>query len=386
MVLWFVFALTTAVVLAVILRPLFRPAPLSGSAGDANVAVYRDQLAEIDRERARGLVGPAEAEAAHAEIARRLLASAAENEPDPSSPPSASEPRLAGTAGVGLALAVPLLAIAVYLMHGSPGLPGSPLSARMQAPLETARVADLIARVETRLRQHPEDGQGWDVIAPVYMKQGRYREAADAYARAVELLGETPRRLAGLAEATVSAADGIVTDKARAAYERLYALEPSRVDARLGLAVASEQDGRFADASRAYELLLQGAEPDAPWRQVVEQRLADVRARLAATAGEASAKPAEAKGPTPEDVRAAAEMTPEARAAFIDQMVAGLAERLQKDGNDLAGWQRLIRAYAMLGRNGDAVGALAKARSNFQNNPQSLEALEALAKRLGLGS
>src|SRR5689334_21007604 len=236
MFLWLVFALMTAAVLAVLLRPLLRPAPIA-AADAANVAVYRDQLAEIARERDSGLIGTAEAGAAHAEVARRLLASAG------ASPTAPRDTMHAGSAAVVLAIAAPLLAAAAYLMLGTPGLPGAPLSARLSAPSEMTRVDDLVAKVEARLREHPGDGQGWDVIAPVYFKQERYKDAADAYARAIALLGESPRRLAGFAEATTFANDGIVTEPARNAYEKLVALDPARVEPRFWLAVANEQDG-----------------------------------------------------------------------------------------------------------------------------------------------
>ena len=126
------------------------------------------------------------------------------------------------------------------------------------------------------MREHPEDGEGWDVIAPVYYKLGRFRDAANAYAHAARLKGETVRRLAGLAESAVFAADGIVTEEARAAYEKILKLEPGRVEPRFWLALAKEQDGKLADALADYKALLAEAPPDAPWRAAVEGRIAEV--------------------------------------------------------------------------------------------------------------
>ena len=393
MVLWIGLAILSAGVLAVILRPLLRDAPTAGPQQDGS-AIYRDQLREIDAELERGLLGPVEAEAARAEVARRLIAV------DQGTPPAlraglsdASLSRIA----LGLAAGLPALAIGLYLSVGAPFVTDRPLSARVSAPAETAKVDELIQAVELRLRQNPEDGQGWDVIGPVYMKQGRFHEAADAFSKATRLLGETSRRLAGFAESTVLANDGIVTEPARTAYEKLARLEPKRIEPRFWLALAKEQDGRLEAAMADYQALLKDAPPDATWQPMVVERIDTVRAKLglSATAPTASAvarQPAAPKsktterGPSSADVAAAETMAPTDRQQMIEGMVQGLADRLKKDGRDLAGWQRLIRAYIVMGRKADAVTALGTARDTFKAEPQSLAALDDLAKSLGLGT
>jgi cytochrome c-type biogenesis protein CcmH len=382
MSLWLGLALLTAAVLVVLLRPLMRPAAAT-AARDADLAVYRHQLAELEAEQGRGLIPDSEAAAARTEIARRLLASASDEQPSQAASPSPQSSRIARMATLALGLAVPPLAIALYLLFGAPNMPDQPLAARLQAPPAATDVAALVARVETRLRQHPDDGQGWEVIAPVYLKQGRYQDAATAFARASALLGESTRRLAGFAEATVLANDGIVTEPARVAYEKLAKLEPTRIEPRFWLALASEQDGRHAEAAQAYSSLLHEVAQDAPVRRLIEGRLAAVRARLVPQAGGGSEARSES-GPTADDIAAAANLSPQARAEFIDSMVARLAERLKQNGTDLPGWQRLIQAYSVLGRHAEATAALADARRNFAGEPRSLETLDALAKSLGL--
>jgi cytochrome c-type biogenesis protein CcmH len=281
---------------------------------------------------------------------------------------------------LALANLTPLLTLGLYLAQGSPMQPSSPLSSRREAALVDAQLGDLVAKVEARLRAHPEDGDGWDVIAPVYFKLGRMREAADAWARAVDLKGETVRRLAGLAEATVLAADGIVTEDARRAYEKILKLEPGRIEARFWLALAREQDGDLRAALAEYQALLAAAPADAPWRGPLAERIGDLTRRLAPGAK------AEPPGPGPADVAAFQKLAPEERQRLIAQMVDGLAQRLERDGADLAGWQRLVNAYAVLGRSDDARKALARARRQFDGDAQALAALAALAKTLGLGS
>ena len=384
MLLWIAFALLTAAVLFAVVGPLARPARREEvqPAGDAGtVAVYRDQLEEVEAERARGLLEAAEAEGARLEISRRLLASAARAETSTraTAPRALLESRHASVALV-IALAVPALTLALYLTHGSPGVPSSPFASRTDAGVDQAQLARLIAQVEARLREHPDQGKGWEAVAPVYLKLGRFRDAADAYANAARLNGETVALLAGRAEAAVLASDGIVTEEARTAYEKILKLEPKRVEPRFWLAMAKEQDGRFAEALADYQALLAEAPADATYRPPLDMRIQAVSARIAAIAGGAPA------GPTDADMAAAAKLTPEQRAQMIAQMVEGLAHRLKANGRDLAGWLRLVNAYAALDRKDDARAALAEARRNFDGDARAQAELSRLAASLGIGS
>ena len=80
-------------------------------------------------------------------------------------------------------IALPVASLALYLAYGAPGLPGQPLSERIATASDTMKPNDLVAKVEARLRDHPDDGTGWDVIAPVYYAMGRYADAAAAYSK-----------------------------------------------------------------------------------------------------------------------------------------------------------------------------------------------------------
>lgn len=394
MLLWMGFAVLTAAVVAVLLRPLLARAEPQATSSDvatgAAGAVYRDQLVEIEAEEQRGLIGAAEAEAARVEIARRLLATA---DPGNAAAPGALASASLRTAAMLVAVALPLTAIAAYLTVGAPGRPGVPYASRMAPPGSGPGVAQLVAKVEERLRAHPEDGRGWDVIAPVYLRVGRYHDAADAFARASRLLGESPDRLAGLAESLVLANDGLVSEVARKTYERLLQAAPERVEPRFWLAVAAEQDGRLQDAATAYEKMLTEGDAEAGWRPTVVERWRTVRTKLgqaadAPPAGKVASLAPQGKAPalSKEDVEAVQAMTPDARRQMIEDMVAGLDKRLSENGGDLEGWQRLIRAYAVLGRREDALAALARARAALAQEASALETLGALARSLGLSS
>ena len=259
MVLWLVFAVLTAGVLAALLWPLARPARALGE-GAGVKAVFRDQLDEIEAERARGVIAEAEAVAAKLELSRRALASAAaENTRSRRRQPL---PPARGRLAVGVAAAVPLLTVGLYLAYGSPDT----FFAAGGRSVDNAQIGGLIAEVEQRLRERPDDGRGWDVIAPIYLKLGRFREAVDAYQRAARLEGETLQRLNGFAVSTVLAADGRVGAEAQRAYEKILHIEPGNIEARYWLALAKEQDGKLDLALVDFNRLLSEAPADAPWR------------------------------------------------------------------------------------------------------------------------
>lgn len=385
MLLWIGFAVLTVIVLGALMKPLLGGELAAADSAEADRAVYRDQLSEIENDRARGLIGGAEAEAARVEIARRLLAKGTGATATTAAPQTLSR-------NIAMALAViPVASIALYVMLGSPHLPDRPLDDRIAMSPGEATVNDLVAKVEARLRQHPEDGQGWDVIAPVYARQQRFADAADAYAQAMRLLGETPKRLAGFAEMSILASDGVVNDAARRALQIVRDADPKRMDVRFWLAVAEEQDGDVAGAAKAYRELTASLPADAPLRGAVESRLIAIAGKLAdgkSSGASTSAGTDESGMPklSQDQIAAVQKMGPEDRAKFIGQMVDGLAQRLKENGNDLGGWARLVRAYKSMGRTADATTALADARRKFAGDETSLAVLDALAASLGLGS
>ena len=395
MLLWVILACLTAIVLLELLRPLAAAGPQDRAPEAFDAAVYRDQLGEIESDRARGLIGETEAEAARIEIARRLLQADSKERASDGAKPGGS-PARAAMICVGAAL--PLLALGLYLAYGSPRLPDQPLAVRLQDPASDQNLEALVARVEARLRERPEEGQGWDVIAPVYMGWRRYADAAEAYAQAIRLLGESAKRLSGQGQALVLANNGVVTEEARRALERAVELDASLVEPRVLIAIAKEQDGQFASAIEDWRALLAKEKGDAPWREMVEKRIAADEARLAGkpVAGEpvagaetpapAEAAPSSQGGPSAADIEAAQSMSQADRQAMVERMVQGLAAKLEQQGDDLGGWLKLVRAYSVLDRKDEAMKALARAKSQFSGNTQALEQLDALAAELGLKS
>jgi cytochrome c-type biogenesis protein CcmH len=365
MTLWFVFALMTAAAIFAVLWPLSRRGRAQGDASEATV--YKDQLAEIDRDVAAGLIGSPEAGAARVEIGRRLLAAVDQER----APPTASNIRLRRSAALIALVGLPVLSVALYLPLGSPGLSDFPLAERIRAPAATQPLDNLVAQVEAHLEKNPTDGRGWNVLAPVLTRLGRYDDAVRAYHNSITYNGDTAERRADLGEALTGAAGGVVTAEAKAEFERAIALNTDEVKAHYFLGLAAEQDGRRDEAASIWRTLLAQAPPDAPWRPLVQAALVRVGGSTA---------PALPDGA----VAAAKEMSEADRGAMIHGMVDRLASRLKQNGDDVEGWLRLVRAYMVMGDRDKAKGALTDARQAVANDAERLRQLNEGLKNLGL--
>jgi cytochrome c-type biogenesis protein CcmH len=382
MTLWFLFALMTAAAVLAVLWPLRggRTPPAAGN----DVVVYRDQLEEIERDHTAGLIGAAEAEAARVEVSRRLLAAADTAEAAGKSPPAGGLLRRRATALAAL-IVLPLGAGLLYVALGSPELPGQPLAERNDRSVQNRSITSLVAQVEAHLERNPEDGRGWEVVAPVYMRLGRYDDAVKARRNALRILGANAEREADYGEALVGEANGIVTAEARAAFERAMKHETDHVRARFYVGLAAEQDGKPEQAAKIFRELLARAPAGASWVPFVRAALARVGgADAAASSAPNAAEPKATPGPTTEDVAAASQMSEGERGEMIRGMVARLAERLKNDGSDPDRWLQLVRAYMVLGDRDKARAAAGEARRALTNEPDKLRRLEDGVKQLGL--
>src|SRR5579863_3958983 len=365
MMLWFVFALMTAAAIFAVLWPLSRSSRPQNDGSEA--VVYRDQLAEIDRDVSTGLINPPEAEAARVEISRRLLA-AADHQREPL---AGSNIRLRRAAAIIALVGLPAVAVALYYPLGSPGLGDFPLAQRARAPDATQSLDDLVAQVEQHLANNPTDGRGWSVLAPVLARLGRLDDAVRAFRNAMIYNGESSERRADLGEALVAAAGGVVTAEAKSEFERAIALNADEVKASYYLGLAAEQDGRATEAAGIWRAMLAKAPAHAPWRPLVQAALVRVGGSPAPALSE-------------ETMAAAKGMSDTDRSAMIRTMVDRLATRLKQNGEDVEGWLRLVRAYMVLGDPDKARGASSDARRAVASDPQRLRQLNEGLKNLGL--
>jgi len=360
MMLWFALALMTGAAMAAIAWPLTRQGRSLRSGSD--LAVYRDQLEEVRRDHAAGRIGDSEAEAAQVEVSRRLLAAADAEAAQAATATPGSRRRAVALAAL---VVVSFGSAGTYLSLGSPTLPGQPLASRDQSQSIDA----MIAQVETHLARNPNDGRGWEVIAPVYLRLGRVDDAIKARRKALALSGETSERQAGLGEALVAASDGKITPEARKSFARAVELDGGNIKARYFLGVAAEQDGQPAAAVEIWRAMLARAPADAPWAEFIRQEVTRVSG---------------APGPSAEDVAAASRLAPDQQSAMVQTMVARLAERLQQDGSDIEGWLRLVRSYMVLGDREKALAAVGDARRALAGDPEKLRKIDELVKGLGL--
>jgi cytochrome c-type biogenesis protein CcmH len=365
MTLWFVFALMTAAAIFAVLWPLGHGRRPQNEGSEATV--YKDQLAEIDRDVAAGLIGSMEAQAARVEISRRLLAATDR----PRDPPIASNISLRRSAAVLALVGIPVVAVALYIPLGSPRLADFPLAERMRAPDATQPLDNLVAQVEQHLEKNPTDGRGWNVLAPVLARLGRYDDAVRAYRNSITYNGESAERRADLGETLTGAAGGVVTSEAKAEFERAIALNADEAKASYFLGLAAEQDGRPAEAASIWRAMLAKAPPAAPWRPLVQAALSRVGGSTAPVLSDGA-------------MAAAKDMSEADRGAMIRGMVERLASRLKQNGDDVDGWLRLVRAYMVMGDRDKAKGALSDARQAVANDAERLRQLNEGLKNLGL--
>ncbi len=352
---WIVAGCLTVAALVPLLRPLVR-APRPGAQVEEPVAaLYRRQLAAIEVELAQGRLVPEQAATARTEITRHMLA-AAERETAARAPSagSVSEVSWRFGAAIGIAGVLPAAAIALYFALGTPAAiaPGAVTDAA--APHDAADLAAAADRIEEHLREAPGDLKGWTLLARTLAALSRFPEAREAYAHAIALAPAETGLHAEFGEVLVLAAQGQVT----AAAEAEFAKAPDDPRSRYYGAEAALQRGDAAGARQKLQALLASAPADAPWRQAVADRLAELspKGRVAVTDPAAAAP-----GPSAQDVAAVRSMSPEQRLTMIRGMVQRLADQLEHNPGDKVGWERLAHAYDILGEPEKAQAARARA-------------------------
>ena len=386
-------ALLTALAVAAVLIPVLRRHRREPSRADYDLTVYRDQLHELESDRARGLVNEEQEEAARTEIERRMLRAARSREAAQAAEEKSFEPAGAKAragwrrrvAAIGLGLCVPAFAAGVYASLGSPGLPGRPF-AEIERPAKPPAAAEAlnepVERLKARLQANPENLDGWLLLGRSYVVLQLYPEAADAFRKAAALSGGDADVLAMLGEAIVWANDGMVVPEAVGAFRQVLDARPADPAARFHLALARAQAGAVQEAYDMWLALAADTPADAAWRADLEQLIGQAAEVLGVEPGVAPRAPAVAEapaGPTAEDMAAAAEMSPDERMEMIRSMVEGLAERLEENPDDPEGWRRLARSYAVLGEPEKATETLRRA---VELAPDDLETLHDYAHAL----
>jgi cytochrome c-type biogenesis protein CcmH len=410
MTFWIVALVMTGAVAALLLLALRRGGEESGAA-EADVQVYKDQLREVERDLARGVLSAAEAEAIRVEVSRRLLEAdrqAAQADSGHAAPGFAT-----GAVAALTAAAVVGGTLALYQRLGAPGYPDLPLAtriataeaARASRPSQATAEAEIAAlerpavevsedylRLMERLREtvaeRPDDVQGHRLLARNEAALGNYVAAREAQSRLVALLGETATAQdhADHADLMVLAAGGYVSPEAEAALSRVLAADPGNGAARYYTGLLMIQTGRPDLAFQVWDGLLRTSQPTDPWVLPIRAQIGD----LAQIAGLRDYEPPQmasapaAPGPTAEEMEAASEMTPEDRMAMIRGMVDGLSSRLATEGGPPEDWARLIGALGVLGETAQATAIADEAETVFAGNDAALSLIAEARLRAGL--
>lgn len=395
MLFWIICIVLTCAVAAVVVIPMIRPP--AGDAEDPQVALYKAQLAEVDRDVVRDVLAPEEAERAKTEIARRLLAASQHAKKNGISP--VTRPVVAVTAALLLALAV-----GTYWQIGAPGYPDLPLKTRIalgdearanrpsqqQAEAAAPPLGDVdvpadykksVDQLRAIVPQRPNDQQGWELLSFHEAQLRNYAAAADAQERVIALKGSdaTLEDLVRYADLLVAAANGYVSPEAEAVAQNILSADETNIAGRYYIGAMYDQTDRPDIALRL-------------WRSILENggeetfHMAAARAQISNTAVRAGVDyvPPPPQEAGLDDLLAQAPEDPQARAEMIEGMVAGLADRLATQGGPVTDWARLITSYGVLGREDDARAILAEARDVFGASEEAIVALDAAAAAAGL--
>lgn len=371
MIPWILFASLTVVAVLVLLWALSggRRGAVTDPAAAA-LAVYKDQLSELERDRERGLIGTTEADAARNEISRRILSAGHKADGQDAIEKS---PWVRNLARGFVVVAIPVMALGLYALQGRPNLPDIPHAQRIADAAANNDFPALVAQVEQHLEAHPDDAKGWSVIAPAYHRLGRFDDAAHAYAQILRLKGPSPELLADYGEALILANQGLVGADAQKAFDQALALDKTNAKALYYTGLGLQQGGKKDQALAVWKKMLADAPADAPWRATVAHQIAALEAQ--------GTRPPALDNNT---VAAVKNMSASDQQAMIRSMVDRLDKRLTANGDDLDGWLRLARARMVLGQKDAARQALVRARAHFKGNSAALERIAAFRKTLQL--
>jgi len=404
MIFWIVTALITLFVLGTLALGVFRGGKDARPPAAYDLDVYRDQLKEVERDVARGVVSQADAERTRTEVSRRILAADA----------ALSQEKLSASRSGGVAMLAAAAVLTVggaYWIYGQLGAPGYgdlALADRVEAaqilrderpsqqaaeeslagtPPITDAAPDYVALVEqlrAAVASRPGDAQGLDLLSKAEGRLGNYAAAHAAKAQVIELKGEeaTATDFSEYADLLVLAAGGYVSPEAEAVLERTLALNPGDGPARYYYGLMMAQTGRPDRALRIWDQLLREGPADAPWITPVAAQIEDIAMR--AGVNYALPEVGTGRGPSQDQIDAAQDLTPAERMEMIQGMVAGLSDRLATEGGPVEDWAQLISALGVLGQRDQAAAILANAREVFDGDPRAADILSRAADRAGL--
>ena len=349
-------ALLTLLVLAWVVRPLLRAAPQAGvSSQRLNATIYVDQLQTLERDLARGVISAADYESTRDELQLRLLDDTAE--PDVTQAMPGSTFWSARRTAIVVALLLPIGASGVYWWLGAPTAI-DPVAAQSAT---NDKIGKMVNGLAERLKENPNNPQGWAMLARSYKVMGRLDEAEQAFEKAGEAVTTNADMLVDYADLLAVKADNNIEGRPLALIKKALELSPQHPMGLMISGVAAYRRSDFKAAISYWETLLAILEPGSPDAQQVEADIGEAKAKLGIPVSE-KLPPAVAAA------AASGAVTPDK----INQMVERLAEKLKANPDDLAGWARLARAYKVQNRLAEAEQAYAKAGKVVDSDPDLL--------------
>ena len=406
MIFWITAAALALALAAILVLTLLRTKTAEAHPAEYDLRVYRDQLSEVERDLARGIIAQDDAARIRAEVGRRVLAADAQLQKAAS---GASQPRSATFALSAIVVLVLVGgAAALYPLLGEPGARDTPLAARIEASdqmraerpsqsqaeevfrAESApatpepEFAALMEKLRKTVGERPDDLQGQMLLARNEASLGNFAASYAAQSEVIRIKGDeaTAADYSVLAEMMIRATGGYVSPEAEAALKETLQRDPRFPPARYFTALMHAQNDRPDIAFRMMEQLLADSTPNAPWVPAIRGQIEELawRAGVRYSLPEAGSTP----GPSAGDMAAAAEMSPEERQEMIRGMVDGLSERLASEGGSAEEWGRLISALGVLGETDRARAIWDEARSVFSDKPDQLAIVRQGAAHAGL--
>lgn len=378
----------------------------TGPAEAFDLQVYRDQLTEVDRDLARGVISQEDAERLRTEISRRILS--ADSKAQASGDAGAQSQVLSAAVATVMGALLVGGSYWIYTQIGAPGYGDLGLAARMEMA-ETARqnrpsqaeaeaempttaapeiqpeYAALVQRLRGAVAERPGDLQGHVLLARSEAAMGNYVAAYEAQQQVLSIKGDdaTGKDYADLADMMVLAAGGYVSPEAERVLEAALTRDPENGVSLYYMGLMMAQTGRPDVAFRLWDRLLRQSPPDAAWLPPILAQIEDMAFR-AGVADYQVPRMAGMPGPSASDVEAAGEMSVEDRQEMIRGMVARLSDRLATEGGTPEEWARLISSLGVLGDEAQAIAIWNNAQEVFADNPEALDIVREGARAAGL--
>lgn len=378
MIFWIVAAILAFLATLCVVMPLARNKDKLVSNIQLDKALYLARIGEIEQDRKLSRISNEQAEAAKSEEGRKLISVAKfEKENETQSSPFRSIIFYRWIQGISL-ISIPLISLSVYLLLGSPFMPDQSLASRISADPAGQTMEENVARVEAHLAKSPDDASGWAVLAPVYSRMNRFTDAANAWARVLQLNSNYPEVRSMLAEAILKTTGGIVTKQARDLFLSELKINPASAKSRYYIALSLSQEGNFEEASTSWQLLIDGSNSQAPWLETAKQ----FRDQALERSGIKLSPQIAAPGPTKKQMIEAQKLSENDRASMIQNMVDGLALKLEDDPSNQKSWLRLIRAYKVLGDKQAAISAILKATKAHETDAKFISSLNEIKQEI----